>query len=371
MASFSISELLFLIVILQCLGVSLFLFVYKKDKRKSNLLLALFFLVLSFNLIDQFLYIHKVYFNYPAFAFWSGSFPLLFGPLLLFYVQSVIDRPVEISSRWIHLVPFAALFTLTELFYLSKDRESQIETLSAIVSRQVPWYFHLVSLVVFVQFMAYIISAHYSILRYRARVSGKFSDYQKQNLAWLSRMLIFFAVLMIVSTLNGFMALTVFANLYFVVLIAIILALFMYLTQTVFHALQQTEFYSFSLEPVDKSIAHLSIQETESIVEKLNHRMEAEKVYLDPELTLDQLSAQINVKPKVLSSVLNDHLKKNFFDYVNFYRVEEAKRLLRENPDAKILGLLMDAGFNSKSSFNALFRKYTGQTPSQFRQKVD
>jgi AraC-like DNA-binding protein len=99
--------------------------------------------------------------------------------------------------------------------------------------------------------------------------------------------------------------------------------------------------------------------------------MQSEKPYLEPELSLDELALQLSIKPRVLSQAINDILQQNFFDFINRYRIEEARRLLTNPADKKItvLEVLYKVGFNSKSSFNTLFKKYTGLTPTEFRNK--
>jgi AraC-like DNA-binding protein len=99
--------------------------------------------------------------------------------------------------------------------------------------------------------------------------------------------------------------------------------------------------------------------------------MQDEKPFLEPELTLQQLAARLSLKPKMLSLVINEKLGRNFFDFINHYRIEEAKRMLTNPEDKKItiLEVLYEVGFNSKSSFNTLFKKYTGLTPSAFKQQ--
>ena len=95
------------------------------------------------------------------------------------------------------------------------------------------------------------------------------------------------------------------------------------------------------------------------------------KPYLEPELTLEQLASQLSLKPRVLSQVINEILGQNFYDFINRHRIEEASRLLTNPKDKKItiLEVLYEVGFNSKSSFNTLFKKYTGLTPTEFRKK--
>ena len=99
--------------------------------------------------------------------------------------------------------------------------------------------------------------------------------------------------------------------------------------------------------------------------------MEIEKLYQETELTLQQLSDKLQLPTYQVSQAINDGLKKNFYDLVNGYRVEEAKRLLRDpkNMNYTVLSVGFDAGFNSKTTFNTVFKKFTGYTPTEFRNK--
>jgi AraC-like DNA-binding protein len=100
--------------------------------------------------------------------------------------------------------------------------------------------------------------------------------------------------------------------------------------------------------------------------------MDTQKPYLDPDLTIEGLSGQLDVPVKVLSQVINESLGQNFFDFVNTYRVEEAKRLLNNPRDPKVtvLEVMYQAGFNSKSSFNTAFKKIALTTPSAYKKKA-
>ena len=96
-----------------------------------------------------------------------------------------------------------------------------------------------------------------------------------------------------------------------------------------------------------------------------------DKVYTNPELTLDLLARKIGISPRTLSSVINGHYGCNFFEYINQYRVQEAKRLLssREFYNTTELDIMYEAGFNSKATFNGFFKKMEGMTPSQYRKQ--
>ncbi|GAB4525794.1 MAG: hypothetical protein Kow00133_14500 [Amphiplicatus sp.] len=110
----------------------------------------------------------------------------------------------------------------------------------------------------------------------------------------------------------------------------------------------------------------LDSERMERIAEKLNRVMQDEKLFRNPSLSLRDLSDRLSVSENYLSQTLNEKLGRNFFDFVNAWRVDEAKRLLREN-DGPVLAIALEVGFNSRSTFNAAFKKHGGGTPSQFR----
>ena len=100
--------------------------------------------------------------------------------------------------------------------------------------------------------------------------------------------------------------------------------------------------------------------------------MEINKPYLETELNLVGLAEKINTTPHKLSQVINEKLNLNFYDFVNNYRIEEVKEALSnpENWNLKIISIAWDCGFNSKSVFYNTFKKFTKQTPSQYRKSV-
>ncbi|MFO7736642.1 MAG: two-component regulator propeller domain-containing protein [bacterium] len=101
--------------------------------------------------------------------------------------------------------------------------------------------------------------------------------------------------------------------------------------------------------------------------------MEKEKPYLDEELSIRKLADMLEIKPHHLSQVINSEFDKNFYTFVNRYRVDTVKRMLLdpENKHITILAVAYDCGFKSKSSFNTVFKRFTGMTPSQFRKQEE
>ncbi len=116
----------------------------------------------------------------------------------------------------------------------------------------------------------------------------------------------------------------------------------------------------------EKSV--LTNEQISTIKNSVTHLMEIEKPYLKPDLKLSELAGLLNVSTNHLSQFLNQELKTNFYDFVNNYRTEEAKKRLidPENSDHTILSIAFDSGFSNKASFNRIFKKFTGTTPSNF-----
>jgi AraC-like DNA-binding protein len=103
------------------------------------------------------------------------------------------------------------------------------------------------------------------------------------------------------------------------------------------------------------------------ILEKLKSLMQLEKPFLKSSFSLPDLASQLNVSTHQLSQVINDGLGKSFFEMTAEYRIEEAKRLLKEKMNIKVEEIAEEVGYNSKSSFNTSFKKLTGITPSEWR----
>ncbi len=112
--------------------------------------------------------------------------------------------------------------------------------------------------------------------------------------------------------------------------------------------------------------------DSETYLKALLQYMEQEKPYLNGKLSLKEVAEKMNISTNYLSQVINENLNKNFFDFVNGYRVELAKQKMSDpsNKKCTILSLAFDCGFNSKSSFNSLFKKCEGLTPTEFLNKV-
>ena len=116
------------------------------------------------------------------------------------------------------------------------------------------------------------------------------------------------------------------------------------------------------------SSSNLKNEDAEKYLKKPQQIMKNDKPYLNEKLTISELAEMVGISRHHLTQILNEHLNKNFYTFINEYRVKQVKEmLLNENKKHySILAIAYECGFNSKSTFNTLFKKYTGKTPSQF-----
>jgi AraC-like DNA-binding protein len=372
---FSLPEILFLIVIFQLLFTSVFLFTHRGGRRVSNGLLALFFLVIAFNLIDNLLLIKGVYLRNPGYALWSVWLLLLFGPLLYLYSQSIVYRNFRMTFRkGLHFLPFVLLFLITEVYWQIQGAAEQRRMLEQIMTRRVPAYQYWDSALIFVQFYLYMYFCYRLIGRFRKAAGDAFSDYRRTDIRWLSNTLLFFSATMGLAAVNSLIGLTSLAAFWWPVFLVVIGLLWGYVNLLLLKALRDSELFGVLEEEDLPDLPEgpvKGVEEWAELLGRLRGYMELRRPWLDPDLTLDDLAAQLKLRPKLLSQAINEGLGQNFFEFINTYRIGEAKRLLTNPADKKItvLEVLYEVGFNSKSSFNTVFKKQTGLTPSEFKKK--
>lgn len=310
----------------------------------------------------------------------SYHLPLLYGPLIYLFVRGLVLKKGFKTDEFLHFVPFVILF----LYYILYDPNDYNPGMLWIAfNSKGRLLFQLVSLVAY-HYMSYKIWA-----QHKNSLKKYFSAIQQVQMHWVKQFIYAsFIVCTIVSiTLfvlyvrypwghewrYGFVAVTLF--IYWITYTA--------LTQpAVFAVIRGTVNKQEEAAPmIPKLVVYhpgkkyansgLSDEEISRIVSHLEQTMEQEKLYLDPELTINDLSEKIHCLRHHLSQVINDRLHQSFYDYVNQYRVREAKRMLSDNRmgHIKISAVAYDSGFNSLSTFNGVFKKLTGITPSTYRKK--
>ncbi|MCT8335163.1 helix-turn-helix domain-containing protein [Leptospira sp. 85282-16] len=117
-------------------------------------------------------------------------------------------------------------------------------------------------------------------------------------------------------------------------------------------------------------ISQISKLDHNQIRNKLQDLFEKEKIYREEKLSLRELAERIDLSSHQLSEFLNTEIKQSFYQYTNYFRVNEAKEKIEKEPDRSLLAIAYDVGFGSKSTFNEAFKKETGTTPREYREKI-
>ncbi|NOT74788.1 MAG: AraC family transcriptional regulator [Cyclobacteriaceae bacterium] len=138
---------------------------------------------------------------------------------------------------------------------------------------------------------------------------------------------------------------------------------------TSFSVIRNSGFFkpAILLEQQKYKTSSLTEDQSQSILIKLKLVMETEKPFLQPMFSLPDLAQRLSISVHLLSQVINERMERTFFELLAEYRVEEAKRLLKEKMNLKVEEIAEQVGYHSKSSFNTVFKKLTGKTPSEFR----
>ncbi|PUA27449.1 MAG: hypothetical protein B0W54_12790 [Cellvibrio sp. 79] len=326
------------------------------------------------------------------------SFPalLLLGPSLWFYVEGITsETPWRIHKmHYWHFVPLSIGMVIAFITFcfpyemretlLVKGDLSEVDVASP-MQRQIAMALLVIA---FVLILAWIVqSAYYFVriirhlTRYRRRLKDLFASTEFREMQWLTWLLLAVGVMWVVSVItilsdNLFHRTIINGLVSNGLLFAMIWSLSVWgLRQKPgFEVLYRDTTLPGSVksdeEKADQKYERSALNEEQSsrIAQKIEGAMTKDELYLDSSLSLRKLSGHISVSPNYISQTLNETVGVNFFDYVNRYRVEAAKKLLIEGEDT-VLDIAMMVGFNAKSSFYSAFKKETQQTPSGFRKE--
>ena len=206
---------------------------------------------------------------------------------------------------------------------------------------------------------------------YQEQLLNNFSSIEDKDLDWLRKaILIFFIILLLIIALHisehlfPFNIPLRYYLLWFLSTAFVCLFAFKFIINQNFYLVPD-----FQDKKDNLSVSKPLSEKTDEHYQHLLNLMTQEKLYQDAELNMDALSAKVQLSKSYLSKIINQKEGKNFYDFVNTFRVEEVKNNLN-NPDYahySILGIGLAAGFKSKSSFNAVFKKMTGMTPSTYK----
>ena len=364
-----ISFLSFLITF-QLLFVGIFLITHKKGNRRNNILFGTIFILIAWNMGDLTLQMNGVVLKWEFLQRIDDGFFLLYGPIFYLYAQGVIFRDFKLSSgNLLHLIPYLLL-----IISLLSLRNLTPSTSEEVIKNDLLWQFYLISALMYAHFFVYLGLTYKSLWKYRKIIKNKYSQIDQINLDWLSLSIKTFGLLTFISLIHNFIALAGNRSVFMVTLVLLLIFIFYFVNKVILKALRQPEIFAgIAQNETSKYLgSNLTPSQIEEYKKQLMALINTEKPFLDPQVSLADLSEKLSVSTKHLSQVINQTFNKSFFDFINTCRIQEVQQILKESKDDKmtVLEAIYQAGFNSKSSFNTAFKKDTGQTPTEFRKMI-
>lgn len=373
-------KFLVLIGAVQGLFLSFALF-FKKEKHGK--FLSIFLFLFTIELFTEFLAIDVksnadlTYFNIPFFLLENAIF-LLYGPVFYFYVSFITAEKEKLKRKdLLHFIPFAIFsliligifihIALTGIENLNKSEDTKGEIIFSTIT----------NILFYLQVLVYIYFSRKAMNRYKKRILQNLSDIHKISCRWLSILIYaisfvwaatFFSTICSIAFKET--AANIALNIFFVAVVIIFFSIgyFILLMPDVYGKIH-SEFKEDSTKNEKYRKNFIDDKKKREYISKINKAINEDKLYLESEITIRQFSESAEIPSHHISQILNDAFGKNFYTFINEYRVEYAAKLLSENPSANILSVCFQSGFNSKSVFNDVFKKFKGFTPSEFRER--
>jgi len=360
-----------------------FIFIFKKEqKNNSNLFLGLLVFGITLNILEVFMGYTRYIINVMYLFSFANSLAFIVGPLLFLYVYSEIKG--KLKFNWIHFIPFILYFIYYILYFNIQSEEFKYnvyvysynvnlpvienvvrKNILSINSLKIQHYY---SQIFVFHFFSYLIASLYFIVKYLRKNSANILKTKDARLKWLRNLIAIFLVLILIAAYNGFfikkstynyIGATILSSfLYFVS--------FSYIINSTF--LRNRE--SLETQKLKYSKSSLSDESKSEILDQIKHLMSKEKLFKDNLVSLSSLSKEIGTSSNNVSQVINECLNQSFYDFLATYRINEAKNLLLSDDykNQTVEQIAYEVGYNSKSAFNAAFKKICGKSPSQIRE---
>ena len=344
----------------------------KKGNRTATRLLVAFILTSAVDVSGSLLNSTKYILAYPHLTQVATPFHFLFGPITFLYVRSLTSGGWRFSKKalW-HFAPFFLCAAYYAPLY-ARGEEYKINYLLEAFQNYPPVEWRVRSWVLLAQFLPYL-ALTLKLFAEQTRVyKSKPSSEAGFKLFWLRT---FIAIILVTVSVGLFRLLFGFTA-GTILLVPLCFTVMAYVAG--YMALKHPDALTGATGPAvadatplakkyEKSA--LTPERADAYLKQLLDFMEKEKPYRDGELTIQKLAEMLSIQVNYLSQIINERLGQNFFDFVNGYRVKEVQKLLVD-PSKKhytIVAIAEEVGFRSKSAFNAVFKKHTNMTPTEFR----
>lgn len=373
---FNVHDVILLMTGAECVLLALFQSVLPAKNTATRTLLNVFLLAVAISAACVLVLwngiVHTVdIFDHLLLPYFMTAALLVKGPALYLYVRAITETKFSLDKKLlVHLTPVVVVYAWMMIFKIdSVDLRFATAAMTDSYRQLVNCVWHFVKIVP----AFYAVAAVMRVNRYKLQLVNQYSSISSTEPGWLGVLTYGFLgswmLTLLVHIIAQFASPFVsdafgIADNY--VGFILINALFLY---SVVYAHQLLSTKPEAVTEPEKSKSEEKIQDTAIL--KVTAGMEQQKHYLKHNLNIEEFSKRIDLPIKDVSLVINKHYGTNFFEFINKYRVEEAKRLLVDPnyADKTILDILLQAGFNSKSAFHRFFNRLVGMSPSEYRKQ--
>jgi AraC-like DNA-binding protein len=351
----------------------------KKPKALHDKILTVWLIYLGFFIGVYAFYSHELFTHFKLLSISLLSLFLLHGPFLYYYIQALFSHKTNFSPKdLLHLLPFALFNLYLIISSANPDLSGRLNIENISPGDKPPVLFAFFLVITAFSGTLYMIPAFRFFRKLDINIFNNYSSSASLDLYWIRNLVLVFGIvwtaLIIITVIHHIfrlfsMAFCTDGLFLFLSVFVILIGYFGLKQRTIFTSENVIADEEPKTSKVRYSGSRLTEEEAKQYSAKLTEYMKAEKPFLNPDLSLPQLSAELNVSSHYLSQVINEQFNLNFFDFVNGYRVEEFKQNVRkpEFSNYSLLGIAFECGFNSKTAFNRIFKQATGLTPSQYR----
>jgi AraC-like DNA-binding protein len=349
----------------------------KKPKALTDKILAVWIAVIGIHLLGFYFKQIGYWERYPHLVGTTAPMPLLHGPMLFLYTLYSLrnDRKIRLVD-YLHFAPaLAAYLYMSNFFFFYTPEEKRL--LDNGEMEEYMLFSVILLIAILISGITYAILSYRLTIKHKQKIENNFSYREGINIKWLRNCIlgigmVFLSATIIVLVRDAFGVEFSFNADYIIYIILIGLVFYIG-----YFGIRQENIFSSSahIESIDtvengKSEKYRnSGMKSELVSEfygKLLKIMDDEKPYLDPKLSLSALAQILELSPNQLSQIINQESGVNFHDFINSYRVEEFISRAHTNNNFSLLALALDSGFNSKSSFNHIFKRQKGLSPSKY-----
>lgn len=305
-------------------------------------------------------------------AAWLFFLPVLYGAFMYLYCSKVIFNAPFKAVDLVHLSPLLVCYAVNADSLFFHHEEMRLWVVGAPAPTKRLWWSEYL---LFGFIIVYLIATVLLIKRYHKQASDTLSNFNPSVFLWLKLLVSSFILIVLVKGVMAFSSFAVMTLLVLsdamIVLIITIIALTHWKTPQFFVINDQENQGSLnhSKEKAHSDSGTIDQATRALMFEELKQHLEQELSYRNSELSLASLADSVGISPHHLSEVLNQHAGQNFNQFINAYRIKEVCEKLNSPSSLKVLDVAMQAGFSSKSTFNTIFKKFMGLTPTQYRQQ--